>query len=58
MVSAWAALLQQSIPAMPGMLHSCSFECRGIPAAALDATVRMSRRFVSFFNIAVSNVCK
>jgi len=43
---------------MPGMLHSCSLECRGIPAAALDATVRISSRFVSFFNIAESTVCK
>jgi hypothetical protein len=57
-LSTWAAFLQQSIPAIPGMLHSCSFECRGIPAAAPDATVRMSSRFVSFFNIAESNVCK
>jgi hypothetical protein len=53
----WAsAFSQQSISAP--MLHSCSFECRGIPAATLDATVRISRRFVSFFNIVITNVVK
>jgi hypothetical protein len=29
---AWAAFLQQSIPAISGMPHSCSLECRGMPA--------------------------
>ena len=34
-LSAWAAFLQQSIPAIPGMLHSCSLECSGMPAKTL-----------------------
>jgi hypothetical protein len=39
--SAWAAFLQQSIPDIPGMLHSCSLECRGIPAKTLPAIARI-----------------
>ena len=38
--SAWAAFLQQSIPAISGMLHSCSFECRGTPAKVLPPITR------------------
>jgi hypothetical protein len=34
-LSTWTAFLQQSMPAIPGMLHSCSFEWRGIPAKTL-----------------------
>src|SRR6266566_10083224 len=57
-LSTWAAFLQQSIPAMPGMLHSSSLEWSGIPAAAPALTARISTRFVSFFNIAVATVVK
>src|SRR6266550_8898777 len=39
-LSAWAAFLQQSIPAIPGMLHSCSLECRGMPAKTLPPITR------------------
>jgi hypothetical protein len=38
----WAAFLQQSIPAIPGMLHSCSLECSGMPANTLPAITRIS----------------
>jgi len=41
-LSAWAAFLQQSIPAIPGMLHSCSLECRGMPAKTLPPITRIS----------------
>jgi hypothetical protein len=57
-LAAWAAFLQQSMPVIPGMLHSCSLECSGIPAAALAPTAKISRRLVSFFNIAIANVVK
>src|SRR6267142_3240522 len=40
--SAWAAFLQQSMPAIPGMLHSCSLECRGIPVKTLPPITRTS----------------
>jgi len=41
-LSARAAFLQQSIPAISGMLHSCSLECRGIPAKTLPPITRIS----------------
>src|SRR6267142_1448426 len=41
-LSACAAFLQQSIPAIPGMLHSCSLECRGIPAKTLPPITNTS----------------
>jgi hypothetical protein len=34
-LSAWAAFLQQSIPVIPGIVHSCSLECSGMPAKTL-----------------------
>ena len=37
---AWAAFLQQSMPAIPGMLHSFSLECRGMPAKTLPPITR------------------
>lgn len=57
-LSAWAAFLQQSIPAIPGMLRSCSFECNGMPEAmpALRAAIR--NRFVIRFNIAKFTLVK
>jgi hypothetical protein len=41
-LSAWAAFLQQSIPAISGMLHSCSLECSGIPANTLPPITKTS----------------
>src|SRR5437588_12716183 len=41
-LAAWAAFLQQSIPAIPGILHSCSLECRGMPAKTLPPITRIS----------------
>jgi hypothetical protein len=40
--SAWAAFLQQSIPAISGMLHSFSFECIGNPPKTLPPIIRTS----------------
>jgi hypothetical protein len=40
-LSAWA-FLQQSIPAISGTVHSCSLECRGIPADRPAHTNRIS----------------
>ena len=42
MVPAWAAFLQQSIPAISGMPHSCSVECSGMPAKTLPPITRIS----------------
>jgi hypothetical protein len=42
LVSAWAAFLQQSIPAISGMLHSCSLACRGVPAKTLPPITKTS----------------
>jgi len=41
-LSARAAFLQQSIPDIPGMLHSCSLECRGMPAKTLPLITNTS----------------
>jgi hypothetical protein len=41
-LSACAAFLQQSMPAMSGMLHSCSLECRGMPAKTLPPITKTS----------------
>jgi hypothetical protein len=41
-LAAWAAFLQQSIPAIVGMLHSCSLVCSGIPADRPANTNRIS----------------
>ena len=41
-LSAWAAFLQQSIPAIPGMMHSCSLECSGMPAKTPPPITRTS----------------
>ena len=38
-LAVWAAFLQQSIPAMPGMLHSCSLEWSGTPETAPPASI-------------------
>src|ERR1700687_497677 len=40
--SVWAAFLQQSMPAIPGMLHSCSLEYRGMPAKTLPPITKRS----------------
>lgn len=40
-LSIWAAFLQQSIPAIPGILHSCSLECRGMPAKTLPPIAKI-----------------
>jgi hypothetical protein len=40
-ISAWAAFLQQSMPAIPGMLHSCSLECKGMPANTLPPITKI-----------------
>jgi hypothetical protein len=49
-LSVWAAFLQQSIPAIPGILHSCSLECSGMPAKTLPPIIRTSasdaKRFI------------
>src|SRR5258705_1665293 len=41
-LAAMAAFLQQSIPAIAGMLHSCSSVCSGIPADRPANTNRIS----------------
>src|SRR6266480_546407 len=41
-LSAWAAFLQQSMPAIPGMLHSSSLECSEMPAKTLPPITRIS----------------
>ena len=41
-VPAWFAFLQQSIPAMLGIPHSCSLECSGMPAKTLPPITRIS----------------
>jgi len=53
MVPAWAAFLQQSIPAIPGMLHSCSLECSGIPAQAPPATINNSTSDMNLARMAI-----
>jgi len=49
----WAAFLQQSLPAIPGMLHSCSLECSGIPAQAPPATINNSTSDMSLARMAI-----
>jgi len=41
-LSAWVAFLQQSISAIPGLAHSCSLECRGMPAKTLPPITNTS----------------
>jgi hypothetical protein len=41
-LSAWAAFLQQSMPRIPGILHSCSLEWRGMPLKTLPPITRIS----------------
>jgi hypothetical protein len=41
-LSAWAAFLQQSMPAIPGIVHSCSLECSGMPAKTLPLITRIN----------------
>jgi hypothetical protein len=40
--SVWAAFLQQSIPAISGILHSCSLEWSGMPAKTLPPITRIN----------------
>lgn len=53
------AFAQQSIPSfIPGMLHSCSLECSGIPARALPPRTAIRNKDVSHFVIAKSDFIK
>lgn len=57
-LSAWAAFLQQSTPAIAGMLHSSSFECNGIPEAMPALRVAIKNRFVIRCSIAEFTLVK
>ncbi len=57
-LSAWAAFSQQSIPSIAGMLHSCSFECKGTPAKALPPITKTSASDAKRIIIARTNLWK